>query len=106
MCPGWRPAAEDTSLYNFKWKPVSNGINYDLVSKHGMKQIVNHVQGHCCLSTKDNIFLNMKSYYETLKHENIYDVVPLTFVLDYQKDSISEQVTLFLNVNKMFDKVI
>jgi hypothetical protein len=35
---GWE-AADDhfDSLYNFKWKPTSNGIKYDLISKHGLK---------------------------------------------------------------------
>ena len=37
MCPGWEPCGEDISLFNFKWKPVSCGINYDLISKHGIK---------------------------------------------------------------------
>lgn len=36
--PGWE-AADDyyDSLYHFKWKPTSNGIKYDMISKHGLK---------------------------------------------------------------------
>lgn len=81
--PGWE-AADDhfDSLYNFKWKPTSGGIKYDMISKHGLKQLVNHVKGHGQLTTKDNLFLNMKLYYETQKL-NIYEVLPLTIVLDY-----------------------
>jgi len=45
--PGWEPADDHyDSLYNFKWKPTSNGIKYDMISKHGLKQLVNHVRGH------------------------------------------------------------
>ena len=64
--PGWEPADDHyDSLFNFKWKPTSNGIKYDIISKHGLKQLVNHVRGHGSLTTKDNLFLNMKSYYES-----------------------------------------
>ena len=36
--PGWE-AADDhyDSLFNFKWKPTSGGIKFDLISKHGLK---------------------------------------------------------------------
>ena len=81
--PGWESADDYfDSLYNFKWKPTSNGIKYDLISKHGLKQLVNHVKGHNELTTKDNLFINMKSYYESQK-SNIYDTLPITVVLDY-----------------------
>ena len=45
--PGWE-AADDhfDSLYNFKWKPTSSGIKFDMISKHGLKQMINHVKGH------------------------------------------------------------
>ena len=90
--PGWEPADDHyDSLYNFKWKPTSSGIKYDLISKHGLKQLVNHVRGHGCLTTKDNLFLNLKSYYES-QRINIYDVVPLTIVLDYLRDDVGERV--------------
>lgn len=59
--PGWEPADDYyDSLYHFKWKPTSGGIKFDLISKHGLKQVVNHVRGHGALTTKDNLFLNMK----------------------------------------------
>jgi len=64
--PGWEAADDNLdSLYNFKWKPTSAGLKYDLISKHGLKQVVNHVKGHHQLTTKDNLFLNVKSFYET-----------------------------------------
>lgn len=68
LFPGWETADDHyDSLYNLKWKPTSNGIKYDLISKHGLKQLVNHVKGHHSLTTKDNLFLNLKSYYESSK---------------------------------------
>lgn len=104
MFPGWEPADDYyDSLYNFKWKPTSCGIKYDMISKHGLKQLVNHVKGHDCLTTKDNLFLNMKSYYETQKL-NIYEVMPLTIVLNYLKDDIGDRVETFLNIFKVIDR--
>lgn len=90
--PGWGSSDDNfDSLFNFKWKPTSHGIKFDLISKHGLKQLVNHVNGHYHLTTKDNLFLNLKSYYESQK-KNIYDVVPLTMVLDYQKEEVCDRM--------------
>lgn len=92
ISPGWEPADDYyDSLYHFKWKPTSGGIKYDLISKHGLKQVVNHVRNHGTLTTKDNLFLNMKQFYESQKL-NIFDVVPITIVLDYLKDDIGQKV--------------
>ena len=102
--PGWE-ASDDyyDSLYNFKWKPTSAGIKFDLIGKHGLKQLVNHVKGHWALTTKDNLFLNMKSYYESQKM-NIYDVVPITIVLDYLKDDVGDRMESFINMFKTVEK--
>lgn len=90
--PGWEPADDYfDSLYNFKWKPTSCGIKYDMINKHGLKQLVNHVKGHQYLTTKDNLFLSLKAFYESQKL-SIYEVVPLTFVLDYLKDDVCDKV--------------
>jgi len=103
---GWE-ASDDyyDSLYNFKWKPTSGGIRFDQISKHGLKQLVNHVKGHGELTTKDNLFLNMKTYYESQK-ANIYDVVPLTIILDYLKDDVGDKMESWLNVYRCIEKHI
>jgi hypothetical protein len=103
--PGWEPADDHfDSLYNFKWKPTSGGINFDLISKHGIKQLVNHVKGHGCLTTKDNLLLNLKSYYESQKL-NIFEVAtPLSLVLDYLKDDIGDRVDLFSSILKTIER--
>ncbi len=93
LFPGWEPSDDYyDSLYNFKWKPTSNGIKYDLISKHGLKQLVNHVRGHGFLTTKDALFLNLKSYYETQKINIFETAVPLTLVVDYLKDDVSDKM--------------
>jgi hypothetical protein len=47
----------------------------------------------------------LKQYYETQKM-NIYDVVPLTIVLDYLKDDVGDRVEQFLSIMKLIDKNI
>lgn len=74
-----------------------------MISKHGLKQLVNHVKGHGALTTKDNLFLNMKTYYESQKL-NIYDIVPLTIVLDYLRDDVGERVEQFVQIMKVMEK--
>jgi len=39
----WEQTAIYDNLFNFKWQPISFGIKYDMLSKYGYKQIVNHV---------------------------------------------------------------
>ena len=83
--PGWESSDDQfDSLFNFKWKPVSQGINFELISKHGIKQMVNHIEGHQNLTTKDGLYSNMRHHFESKGLEqNIYDILPLTFVIDY-----------------------
>ena len=45
----------------------------------------------------------MKAYYETQK-QNIYDVVPLTIVLDYLKEDVGDKVEMFLALHKILNK--
>ena len=33
-------------LFNFKWKPTSNNINFERLGKFGYRQLVNHIDGH------------------------------------------------------------
>lgn len=106
LFPGWEPADDYyDSLYHFKWKPTSGGIKYDMISKHGLKQVVNHVRGHGTLTTKDNLFLNLKQFYETQKL-NIFETVPITIVLDYLKDDIGTKVEQFQSVLNILEKNI
>ena len=57
------------------------------------------------MTTKDNLFVNLKAYYESQK-KNIYDIVPLTIVVDYQKEEVCDRMEQFFNVFKIIDKNI
>ena len=70
-------------LFNFKWKPTSGGINFERLGKFGYKQLVNHIEGHGALTTKDQLFFNMKAYCEK-KNVAVYSILPLTFAVDFQ----------------------
>ena len=74
------------NLFNFKWKPTSHGINYERLSKFGFKQLVNHIEGHESLTTKDNLFFNLKAHCERAQL-NVYDMIPLTFPIDFTLES-------------------
>ena len=53
-----------SNLFNFKWKPISQGISFESLSRYGFKQLVNHIDGHGSLTTKDQLFINIKLYCE------------------------------------------
>jgi hypothetical protein len=89
---------QNSHLINFRWKPTSYGINFERLSKFGNKQLVNHLQGHESLTTKDQLFFNMKQYYESHK-KNVFTVLPLTFPVDFSdKNNSEEQWDLIVKV--------
>jgi hypothetical protein len=44
---------QHNTLYQFKWAPVSRYINFEQLGAHGQKKIVNHIEKHELLTTKD-----------------------------------------------------
>jgi hypothetical protein len=60
----WVETHPFSSLYNFKWKPDSNGIRFDQLSSQTTKQVVNHYEYHNQLSAKDFLFKNLRLYAE------------------------------------------
>ena len=71
-----------TNIFNFKWQPVSQGIDYDNLGMHNtIKQIVNHFENHSCLSNKANMFMNMMDYCEQ-KKISVLKYIPLTLIFE------------------------
>jgi hypothetical protein len=62
----WAVLNPGQSLYSFKWAPTSDQINYDMVGKHGQKNLVNHFDNHKVLTAKDLLFINMRKACEAL----------------------------------------
>jgi len=70
------------SLFSFKWCPVSDNINFDMIGKHGQRNLVNHFENHKVLTAKDLLFINMKKACEILR-EDVFEYLPLTYVIDF-----------------------
>ena len=71
---------ENTNCFNFKWKELSSGINYNSLNRNpGLKQIVNHYENHYVISNKANMFINIMKYCEQRKL-SIFKYVPFTIV--------------------------
>ena len=63
----WEETNSFDKLYNFKWQPVSWGINFEVNNSFGVRQLVNHIANHRILTTKDNLFENIVAYCDTKK---------------------------------------
>ena len=74
-------------MFNFKWIPFSKTVRFDQLS-FSQTQLVNHFEYHAEITSKDNLFKNMLSYAE-LNKINIFDYVPLTFVVDVDSQTYS-----------------
>lgn len=75
----WREVPSASHTFNFKWMPFLN-IRLNQLSLH-QKQIVNHFEFHGEVTTKDLLFKNLMAYSE-LNKINVFDYVPMTFVMD------------------------
>jgi hypothetical protein len=76
----WEETNSFDKLFNFKWQPVSWGINFEAHNSFGTKQLVNHFANHAILTTKDKLFEHVVSHCEARKL-NAFSVLPVTFVL-------------------------
>ena len=91
-----------TNLFNFKWKPFSYGLNYEKLSKFGFKQLVNHIEGHQSLTTKDELFFNLKTYCER-KQSNVFDIMPFTMAVDFNSANSQSMFEHICNVLDLFE---
>jgi hypothetical protein len=78
----WASMEKGQSLFSFKWCPVSDNINFDMIGKHGQRNLVNHFENHKVLTAKDLLFINMKKACEILR-EDVFEYLPLTYVIDF-----------------------
>ena len=71
-----------TSLFDFKWSPTSRICNFEMLSFGGHKSMVNHLEFHGQITTKDMIYHNMHRLCEMNKL-NVFDYLPIQFVFDF-----------------------
>lgn len=83
-----------SSLFHFKWAPVSRQLNFDLLSGHGHKAIVNHFENHHLLSQKDQLYAHMLRFSEQNKL-NVFQSLPIQFVIDFSQKSFGFELEKF-----------
>jgi len=90
----WEETNSFDKLFNFKWQPVSWGLNFEVNNSFGTKQLVNHFANHNILTTKDKLFENVVSLCEARKL-NAFSVIPVTFVLQLDSVYFSSEIEKF-----------
>ena len=89
----WKEVPNNNFMYHFKWMPFSYGYRFTQLS-YSQRQIVNHFQYHAEITTKDLLFKNLNAYAE-LNKINIFDYVPLTFIVNVDSQTYSPDCEKF-----------
>lgn len=66
--------------------------------------MTNHFEKHHCLSTKDNLFLNLNRLCEQTK-QNVFDFMPVQFVVDFSQNTFANETERFVYFFKNIEKV-
>lgn len=107
----WKePFSIKSSLYNFKWHQLSQGIDYSSINKFtSNKQMVNHYEMHSVISNKANLFINLFLYCEE-RNISIFKYVPFTIVHVLEENNENQnklkfkQLETFINNANVFVK--
>ena len=79
-------------------------FNFDQLS-YCQKQIVNHFEYHTEITTKDSLFKNLLTYAE-LNKLNVFDYLPLTFVVDVDAQTYTPDFSKFTQCYEAIESVI
>ena len=60
----WVELSADNAMFNFMWKPFSQGIDFEEINNSSIPQVVNHFENHRELSRKSNLFINLQEFAE------------------------------------------
>ena len=88
MChrTNWKEQQKYINYFNFKWKELSYGIDYNDNDKLGKtKHVVNHYENHFAISNKANMFINLMYYCEQRKI-SVFKYVPFTIIFELKFD--------------------
>jgi hypothetical protein len=91
----WEETNSFDKLYNFKWQPISRGIAFDQINNFGTRQLINHVQEHPQLTTKDRLFENLVMLCEQRKID-VFKIVPITFMIQFDSAQSSFELEKFI----------
>lgn len=98
--PDWEEISDFSTIFNFKWQPISRGIKFDMLSTNGQRQIVNHFENHPEITTKDKLFMNLREYDEN----KVFEHVPLTFLIESNSDTFAEDLDRFRTVYNIIEQ--
>ena len=88
----WKEQQKYINYYNFMWREISYGINYndnDKLSK--IKIVVNHYENHSAISNKANMFINLMYYCEKRKI-SVFKYVPFTIIFELKYDKKNQDI--------------
>jgi hypothetical protein len=78
----WEPTESFNTLFNFKWQQGQRGYRYErLIANNSFKQVVNHMENHVEISTKNRLIKNLSYHCEANKLP-LFDMTPSTFLFD------------------------
>lgn len=93
----WEEVTSSSLAFNFKWLQNNKTYNYEkLTSGSGLRQLVNHFEFHKEISSKAGLIKNLSFYCEQNKM-NLFDITPITFVLDMNKEDFEQTLSTFIN---------
>ena len=111
----WLETTSNDPHYHFKWQPWSGGLKFDVVGKEiapevhpCQKQVVNHFEGHACVSEKSKLFTNLSLYASNKLNENVFDFLPLTFFVECdlsKQKQYSKSMVQFMNAFYALDDI-
>ncbi|CAD8201393.1 unnamed protein product [Paramecium octaurelia] len=88
---------KSTTRVHFRWQQSNIGYKYYKMNAYNPhRSLVNHFEFHQEISNKKNLLLNMTAFCESI-HRNVFDILPLTFVIDFNDSQIESQLVAFLN---------
>ncbi|CAI2376333.1 unnamed protein product [Moneuplotes crassus] len=95
--PGWEQTVQFDTMFNFKWQQTSHGIRFDQLSINGKKQLVNHLENHAQITTKDCLFKNLCEHLD----KTVFEYVPMTFCIESQLDSYDSDLQRFKSLQQL-----
>lgn len=85
------------TYYHLNWQAVSDKLKFDrLVPNPYHKYLVNHFEGHREISSKFKLLKNLENICRQ-KQIFLFDVTPITFVIDYESPSLTNDFDSFIS---------
>ena len=92
----WQEVSSPAPFSHFKWQQNNKNYQYDRLNLNAnFKQILNHFEFHKEISSKASLVKNLAFYCEQNK-SNLFDITPITFVLDLNKEECESTVQSFV----------